>query len=453
MNRTIQALLDEADDGLLLEAIYDAIEEAWGPCVEEGISPDLRTFLLVYSAVGHASCGGLKCFLHDSAHDLQETIEAFEKVGLTEAAATLRRFAAAFPNGPVPDEELSVEQAHFFDHSGPLFHADVVPELGIWVRARPREFLALPRSSFSDRFRPPPATPLPPPDADGRRVGEWLHRRGAKLEAAEHRYKNGIPVTLYAQHGIPEGPFTLIAVELPYDRRDTAETLEVLARWFGRSNIEAITLQDARIGGSCLATIAQFPSLRRLGLRGARVADDDLRPLAEVKSLEELDLTGTRVTDDGLAPLAALPMLRSLELVSTRVRGVTLGAFHGLTKLRLGHSPIEDGSLSFLDNLGSLTTFAVLGVPLRPKAIERLASLRNLEDLQLWDSGLAEHVLAALRGHPRLRSLNIQGMKLTAASADVLAEIPSLECVRIGDIEQPGAMIERLRVLRPRLII
>lgn len=453
MNRTFEALFKEADDGLLLEAIYDAIEEAWGPCVEEGMSPEVRTFLLVYSACGHASCGGLKCLLHDSAHDLGETIGAFAEVGLAESADTLRRFAAAFPNGAVPDESLSAEQAEFFEDSGPLFHSDVVPELATWVRARPKAFLGLPTSSFSNRFKLPPTLPLPAANAASREVGEWLHRRGVKLEFAEHRYENGVPITLYASHGIPEGALTLIGVVLPYDRRDITETLEALSIWIGRGGIQQIDLADARLGPEALATLARFSSLRRLGLRGAHFTDSDLRLLVGVDALEELNLSGTSVMDEGLAPLAALPALRSMKLLSTRVRGATLGKFHGLTELTVGHSPIEDGALSFLETLAGLTTFGVLKVTLQAKAMERVASLRNLHALQLWDNGLSEQALQVLQGHPTLKSLNLSGMKLTKSAAEILAKIPRLETLRIGDVEKPQEMIDRLLALRPEIEI
>src|SRR5262245_45281989 len=134
MGKTIRALFKSGDDGLLLGAIEDAVMERWGPGTEDDMSPEGRTFVLVNSASGSASNGGLKAFLEETLEDFEETVSAFETIGATEAVAYLRQVASVFPGGELPKSGTSPEQAAFLDRGGcRIFPSDIVPELATWV--------------------------------------------------------------------------------------------------------------------------------------------------------------------------------------------------------------------------------------------------------------------------------------------------------------------------------
>ncbi len=448
MNSFIESLFDSDDDGELLQALYEAI----GPCTEEGMSPEQRIFLLVFSAAGHASCGGAKCLLHDSAEDFEETIRAFETIGAMESAADLRRIASVVPGGKVPELGFTPQQGAFLEREHfALFMRHIVPELADWVRARRAAFRDIPGDAFAEPYRPAPPLPDPPSDAGGREVREWLHARGMKLPSLTIVNDNGRLRTVHTHGGIPEGPVTIAELTLPFDWRGNAHTLERLANWVGRASIEKIDLEDTRVGAESLALLPRFPSLRVLNLSGAHIKDDDLGSLAAVGSLEKLNLAGCRVSDEGLLPLATLPRLRNLDLAGTCIRGDALRSFSSLRELELGADPHLDGSLSFLQTQTHLTHVSIYGGALKPVAIENLSALPKLQELRVWDTGLDESALKPLRSHPHLRLLYLQGMKLTKASAPFIADIPHLEKLELGDVETHQEMPQLLRRLRPSL--
>lgn len=451
MGKTIKALFKSGNDGRLLGAIQDAVMEKWGPGVEDGMSPEVRIFALVDTAYGSASNGGIRAFLDESLNDFDETIAAFETIGLTESANYLRRVGAVFPKGKIPEGGLSEQQKEFLDAGGcEIFPFDVVPELATWVRARSKAFVDLPETELSRLYAPAPILKPPPHDAGSEDMAMWLHSRGVTLACAEVRDERGIPELLFPRNGLPDGPLTLLDAHFAYDQRDNPDTLERLSCWIGRGSLEEMHFEHCRLATTDLSRLSSFPSLRILHLDGARCPTAGLSALAAASSIEELVLSRIAVTDDDLRPLALLPELKRLELVSTQVRGHTLALFTNLTRLVLG-SDLKDRSLSFLDRLDHLTSLSLYGVPLSPEAVGRIAARPCLEILDLRDSGLEESALNPLRGHPALCSLRFQGMTVTAPSAELFAEMPRLEKVYFGDIQKPVEMLARLRVLRPSI--
>lgn len=451
MGKTIKALFKSGDDGRLLGAIEEAVMENWGPGTEDDMSPEIRVFVLVNSAAGSADNGGLEAYLNETLEDFGETVAAFATIGATGSVAYLQRVASVFPGGKLPPEaERPPEQKEFLGRGGcEIFPCDVLPELAAWVRARPKAFLNLPETDLSEMFTPDPLLKPPPSDAGSEDVAEWLHSRGVTLSCVEVRYENGVPRLLFPGKGLPDGPLTLLSVSFSYKQRDNPDTLARLARWIGRGSIEEIRLGDCRLGGAELALIGSFPSLRKLDLRSARFPGRGLQDLAAAKTIQDLSLRGVSITDEDLRPLALMPDLQTLDVVATRIQGSALALFTGLRSLVLGYSPIDDKSLSFLECLGTLASFSIAGVPLNAKAIAAAASRPHLQELDLRDCKLDEAALEPLRGHPSLRSLTLQGMTLTPASARLLAEIPRLETLRIGD--KPREMLALLRELRPTL--
>jgi hypothetical protein len=452
MGKTIKALLKSGDDGRLLGAIETAVMEKWGPGVEDGMSPEVRIFSLVDCAYGSASNGGIRAFLDESLNDFNETIAAFETIGLMESADYLRRVLAVFPEGSIPEEGPSEAQKEFLDRGGcKIFPVDVVPELAAWVRARSKAFVDLPEIELVQQlYTPAPILKPPPPDAGSEDMALFLHSRGVTLTCAELRYENGIPQLLFPRNELPEGPITLLEARFAYDQRDNPDTLARLSRWIGRGTLEEIHFENCRLGTADLGLLSSFPSLRDLNLRGARFPAEGLRSLAAADSIEELNLSGVSFADDDLRPLALLPKLCTMDLGSTRVQGRTLALFAGLQHLDLA-SPLEDRSLSFLDRLDHLTSLNLYGGPLSPEAVARIAARPRLETLALRNSGLEESALTPLRGHPALQSLYFQGMMMTAPSAELFASMPRLEKISIGDVQKPKEMLARLRELRPSI--
>jgi hypothetical protein len=459
-NRTIQKLLDDADDWLLIEVVVDSIEEASGPIAEDAANAEQRIVLLVQSAVGHISCGGMECFFHESVEDFQETVAAFETIGAMESASMLRSAASVFPGGK-PQEDLGERERYIktltpaqkevLERSGrPLNSCGITPALGTYIRTHAKAFLELPPGLLDEPLsgRGRPMTP-PRVDASSREVAAWLLSRRCEIECSYPTHPERLRMTLLDEGPIPDGPFAIAEVAFEYYRRDNAETLRRLAAWNGVGSIESIALEDSRLSGAELSLLASFPSLRRLDITGLRVPDSDLGALAGLRSLEELHLTDVPNTDAALAPL---PELRVLELMKTEVRGIALASFKRLRELTVAGSPM-DGDLPFLTEMAELESLSLHGIAITRKAIENIASRRRLKSLLLWDSGLSEDALASLAGHEGLESVHLQGMKLGSVAGKVLLQIPNLQEFRVGDVEKPRDLYQILKGAKPSLIL
>jgi internalin A len=84
-------------------------------------------------------------------------------------------------------------------------------------------------------------------------------------------------------------------------------------------NVEALSLELAKIGDEDVKVLPVFPRLRVLDLDGTEVTDEALGWVAQQSSLEELWLECTAVTDAGLRHLHCLHRLRFVSLAYTEV--------------------------------------------------------------------------------------------------------------------------------------
>jgi hypothetical protein len=72
-------------------------------------------------------------------------------------------------------------------------------------------------------------------------------------------------------------------------------------------------------GDAHVALIAEYPSLRAVGLQHTRITDKALSYFKKLPHLESLDLVGTSITDAGLAHLVDITWLEFLHLEGTHL--------------------------------------------------------------------------------------------------------------------------------------
>jgi len=207
--------------------------------------------------------------------------------------------------------------------------------------------------------------------------------------------------------------------------------------------------------------LAALP-LRVLGLAGDTLDDTCIATLAEHPTLANVELAGAPIGVRGAAALGSLPELRRLYLPSSSLddagirqlaRVAERPAGEGLRALFAGHCErLTDACCA---TIGRFTDLAYLDLSASQITGAGLAMLRDLRALAQLDLGFLElddDAVRELRGLHELTALSlVYSRRITDAAIDVLAELPALEQLDLGGTSITPAAIDRLARL-PNLI-
>lgn len=176
-------------------------------------------------------------------------------------------------------------------------------------------------------------------------------------------------------------------------------------------------------------------SLRELALRGSAVTDAVIAAVSELPALVELTLDGCPVSDMGAGALGLCQSVRRLWLRRCPAIGdQTLSALAGAT--RLDNLFIEDAVLTGSGFASWRETHLIreLHLDQTPQlsvvAIEHLARLRSLHDLNLTRTGISDAIWPYLVAMPGLRSVLLHGNELLTFEA-LQAVQPALDAREI----------------------
>lgn len=222
--------------------------------------------------------------------------------------------------------------------------------------------------------------------------------------------------------------------------------------------------------------------LRALRKRGAigrlQVSGQPLLTAAVARGLDSLvSVEHFRLrcaaTRTALRHVVAIPGLRVLEVLRLQSPGRLEGfAANHTLEVFCGNQGLSEADLVEVTTSPSLRELSARGADLTARAFEALLPLVHLESLDLqgtqFDDSMAArlHARASLRrlhvGHTALtrdglqhlarlrplRSLDIRGNAIAEADIDLLAELPQLECLSLGQATAPPF---DARTLLPRL--
>jgi len=225
---------------------------------------------------------------------------------------------------------------------------------------------------------------------------------------------------------------------------------------FGMMNIAALPKLRAldiranmQIGDSGMRTLAKLPALRSLKHRGP-VADEGIRALAEVKTLDNFEIQDFRITGQSgqyirqMEKLTGLIIFRCENFDSS---GILALKGLKLNRLTLRGLPADDASMEVFSGLTTLKRlylhelFSVTDAGILP-----LASLKDLELLDIWEMPITDKALPTIVQLPALKTLWLRSTGITDAGLELLLTMPQLETVRLADNGKvtPG-MIQKLK--------
>ena len=147
-------------------------------------------------------------------------------------------------------------------------------------------------------------------------------------------------------------------------------------------------------------------------------------------------VNGAVLTDLHLEALGKFRGLRALALKSCRVANDTslarLASLEQLQALDLRHLKVSDAALNQLAGLKELRSLRLTDVAVSDEGLRWLAGLEHLETLSLQSKGITGAALNYVAKLPRLRELEFPVVGLPASALSALAAQNQLQTLRIG---------------------
>ncbi|MBI1899979.1 MAG: hypothetical protein HYS13_02540 [Planctomycetia bacterium] len=176
--------------------------------------------------------------------------------------------------------------------------------------------------------------------------------------------------------------------------------------------------------GTSLKSFQGFTKLQHIDFAGPGINDEVMAGLKDCTGLEIVQLQKTSVTDAGLAHLAGASGLKVLQVHDAPITGAGLALVPQVKSLILGRRTKVQGD-GFAPMEGMQCTVARF-IEFDDAALKHVAKMPKLEVLEFPNTAVTDEGVVALKGHPSLSRLALDGVKLGGAGLAALAEAPNL---------------------------
>lgn len=219
-----------------------------------------------------------------------------------------------------------------------------------------------------------------------------------------------------------------------------------------RAKITECNLEGSAVSDVGFAEVAKFPNLIKVNLTACtQITDNGLAAIKDLKNLEVVILERCAISDAGLVHLRNLSNLKVLNLNQT---AVTDAGFLKLSPTTLSHleelyvnSVKVDGSCFRRIPIGDSLRILVAGGSSIGLHLDNFKNHRNLEEVNLYSSGVNDMTIAALKGHSKLRILHLGSNGLTEVGARKLTGLTGLEDLTFRS--NPGISDKCLATFKP----
>jgi len=238
-------------------------------------------------------------------------------------------------------------------------------------------------------------------------------------------------------------PLALRRLDLTHARRITP------AGWAALdvSRLERLDLYGVAAPDALLVRLGEAARLVKLVVQA--LGDEGLVVLASAPLVELNVSDAARVTEHGLAALGTIPTLRTLGLGGLGASRWPRG-FPALDRLVLLGLELRAELATGITALTALSELRLFGGSCQPGALAALASTTAVRELTLW-CARAGSSLPELAGTASLTTLHVHSGNVTATDLAVVAELPSLTCLRLGDLRAFDDTALRALALAPQL--
>ncbi len=179
----------------------------------------------------------------------------------------------------------------------------------------------------------------------------------------------------------------------------------------GLKNLEAFSFVGTGITGAAYAKCTNWSKVTKVSHRGSSIDDEGLQQLCgHLPNLESISLAHAKFTDAGAVHLAKLTKLKGLELGTKNATPKALACIAKLPieSLQLGEGFDVPESIAMIQGLATLRRLTITNVKTFTDAdIKQVATLTQLEHLELGKMDLPEERLPVLRSFAYLKSMRL----------------------------------------------
>lgn len=263
-------------------------------------------------------------------------------------------------------------------------------------------------------------------------------------------------------------------------------TGDSLRRLGGLTQLRTLKLKDAILTGTGLESLADLPNLsdvhfekcplseeslkaltratehsnlRYISFANCALTDEDLRSMYGAHSSVKLDLAKTQVTEAGMLALREANPAWSIFYRDGGNNEIAYNHFPSIQeipkteKLAYRGPLISGATLAVLKGAKNLRTLELEGCRLTDDDLEHLQPLRNLESLTIRNIPITDEGLRALTGLTKLRELNLNHTKVEGTGAGALPPgVVGLNLV-FSEVTEQGVAAIAKRISLERLFL
>lgn len=177
----------------------------------------------------------------------------------------------------------------------------------------------------------------------------------------------------------------------------TAQALCIIGE---NTNVEAINIDNARIGLEDIACLHKLPNLKYLELADTTLIGHSFPSFSRIPQLERITFSGTIVVDGDLNDIGSCRKLEALAFTDVALSEDTLRAVSNLKSLRylmIRRSTLPAGGLNGLVGLPQLEHIDLSGSSIEDSDLKALGRLSNLKVAQLSSTRVTDQAVATLR--------------------------------------------------------
>ncbi len=188
-----------------------------------------------------------------------------------------------------------------------------------------------------------------------------------------------------------------------------------MAHLAGLKDLETFSFVGTQITGKAYAKFEGFTKVTRVSHRGSSIDDEGLKELCDhLPNLENLSLAHAKFTDAGAVHLAKLTKLKGLEIGTLKATPQTLVhlAKLPLEYLQLGEGFDSPASIPLIQGITTLRRLTLNNAAkLTDEELKSVASLKQLESLELGKVSLPDERLFVLKNFAHIKSLRLVPVK------------------------------------------
>jgi len=300
---------------------------------------------------------------------------------------------------------------------------------------------------------------------DYRRDWDWRYHGQAKGDVTVPRdakvrleiLKPGARNTSWIKKLDPDDLYEIFVFPHPA-RQDRFSFGDAQIRNFSHlTGLRELSIQHVQITGRGLRSLKPLHKLEKLIFASLTSDNNCLKSIGELKSLQVLSIGKADWDDAGLAHLSELNELEEIFLPFSGVPGRGFDAVVKLPKLKYitGAQFFKSVHLAKLRQSTALRALVMQqNVDLTDDSMKYVAQLPQLEYLDLWHTNISDEGVKQLGTLKALKRLNIKvnfqrgGPLITAASADAIAQMDSLEILDAGNVGDVDEFINKISGLK-----